>query len=129
MTTIDRTGPSGRIRTPDVEAEILDLYRKHLSKGRATVAGLFGGHMEVASDGARLWTSDGEEFLNCGGYGVFIMGARHPIVMEAVLAQLHRHPTATRILLETTAARAAQALCAVAPSGLDRVHFALGGAE
>ena len=27
-------------------------------------------------------------FLNAGGYGVFIMGARHPIVMEAVERQL-----------------------------------------
>src|SRR6185369_3687856 len=120
-----------RARTggPGTEAEILHLYRAHLSKGRATVAELFGSHMEVASEGARLWTSDGEEFINCGGYGVFIMGARHPIVMDAVLEQLRRHPVATRILLEPTVARAAAALCAVAPSGMDRVHFALGGAE
>jgi putrescine aminotransferase len=111
------------------EAEILDLYRAHLSKGRATLAELFGSHMEVRSQGARLWTSDGEEFLNCGGYGVFITGARHPIVMDAVLTQLTTHPVATRILLEPTVARAAAALCSVMPEGLDRVHFALGGAE
>ena len=113
----------------DTEAEILDLYRAHLSKGRATLAELFGTHMEVFSEGARLRTSDGEEFLNCGGYGVFIMGARHPIVMEAVLDQLHTHPISTRILLEPTVARAAEALCSVMPEGLDRVHFALSGAE
>src|SRR5262245_51006044 len=113
----------------DSESEILDLYRRHLSKGRATVAELFGSHMEVASDGPWLYTSDGEEYLNCGGYGVFIMGARHPMVMEAVLEQLNRHPVATRILLEPTVARAAEALCSVTPPGMDRVHFALGGAE
>jgi len=111
------------------EADILDLYRAHLSKGRATVAELFGSHMEVASEGSRVWTADGGEYLNCGGYGVFVMGARHPIVMEAVLEQLHRHPTATRIMLEPTVARAAEALCSVTPDGMDRVHFALGGAE
>src|SRR5690606_29623923 len=66
---------------------------------------------------------------NCGGYGVFIMGARHPIVMEAVLGQLGRHPIATRILLEPTVAHAAEALVSVTPPGLDRVHFALSGAE
>ena len=69
--------------------------------------------MEVASSGAWLTTSDGESFLNCGGYGVFIMGARHPIVMEAVLSQLQTHPIATRILLEPTVARAAEALTSV----------------
>jgi len=113
----------------DTEEEILGLYRAHLSKGRATLAELFGSHMEVESSGAWLTTSDGERFLNCGGYGVFIMGARHPIVIEAVERQLHTHPVATRILLEPTVARAAEALTAITPPGLDRVHFALSGAE
>jgi len=111
----------------DTEAEI--LYRKHLSKGRATVAELLGSQMEVASDGAWVRMSDGRTCLNCGGYGVFIMGARHPTVMDAVLEQLRVHPVSTRILLEPTVARAAEALCSVTPAGLDRVHFALGGAE
>jgi putrescine aminotransferase len=115
--------------TTEDKAEILALYRAHLSKGRATVAELFGSHLEVASEGAWVWTSDNEEFLNCGGYGVFIMGARHPVVWEAVRRQLERHPVSTRILLEPTVARAAEALCSVTPAGMDRVHFALGGAE
>ncbi len=111
------------------EEDILRLYRAHLSKGRATLAELFGSHMEVESSGAWLTTSDGERFLNAGGYGVFIMGARHPLVVEAVERQLRTHPTSTRILLEPTVARAAEALVSVMPPGLDRVHFALSGAE
>ncbi len=118
--------PSGQ---RDTESEILDLYRAHLSKGRATLAELFGSHMEVRSGGAWLHTSDGERFLHCGGYGVFIMGSRHPIVVDAVRRQLDLHPTATRILLEPTVARAAEALTAVAPEGMDCVHFSLSGAE
>ncbi|HEV2343181.1 MAG TPA: aminotransferase class III-fold pyridoxal phosphate-dependent enzyme [Actinocrinis sp.] len=125
-TTADGTALAA---SPDTEAQILDLYRAHLSKGRATVAELFGSHMEVASEGAWLWTSDGERFLNCGGYGVFIMGAKHPVVMDAVRRQLETHPVATRILLEPTVARAAEALTSVVPGGLNRVHFGLGGAE
>ncbi len=113
----------------DTEQEVLGLYRAHLSKGRATLAELFGSHMEVSSSGSWLQTSDGEQFLNCGGYGVFIMGARHPIVMDAVLSQLTTHPIATRILLEPTVARAAEALTSITPTGMDRVHFALSGAE
>ena len=49
------------------EEKVLGLYRAHLSKGRATVAELFGSHMEVESSGAWLTTSDGERFLNAGG--------------------------------------------------------------
>lgn len=122
------------VRAPEqnrqlTEQKTLSLYRAHLSKGRATLAELFGSHMEVESQGAWLSTSDGEHFLNCGGYGVFIMGARHPTVVEAVQRQLHTHPVATRILLEPTVAAAAEALVSVTPEGLDRVHFALSGAE
>nr|WP_241265445.1 aspartate aminotransferase family protein [Streptomyces boncukensis] len=114
---------------PGTEEEILRQYRAHLSKGRATVADLFGSHMEVASCGAWLTMNDGERYLNCGGYGVFLMGARHPVVMEEVRRQLDAHPVATRILLEPTVARAAEALVSVTPPGLERVHFALSGAE
>ncbi|AGL15828.1 aspartate aminotransferase family protein [Actinoplanes sp. N902-109] len=113
----------------DTEEEILGLYRAHLSKGRATLAELFGSHMEVASEGSWIYTSDGEDFLNLGGYGVFTMGARHPIVMDAITRQLRSHPTSTRILLEPTVARAAEALVSTTPPGLDRVHFTLSGAE
>ncbi|MER5600697.1 aspartate aminotransferase family protein [Streptomyces sp. NPDC002265] len=127
--TSDPSGTTTAGPAPDTEADILALYRARLSKGRATLAELFGSHMEVASAGAWLTTSDGEQFLNCGGYGVFIMGARHPRVVEAVQHQLHTHPVATRILLEPTVARAAEALAAVAPQGLERVHFALSGTE
>ncbi|MER5548930.1 aspartate aminotransferase family protein [Streptomyces sp. NPDC002589] len=127
MTTLD-LGPASAAPARG-EDHILGLYRAHLSKGRATLAELFGTHMEVESSGAWLTTSDGERFLNAGGYGVFIMGARHPVVVEAVERQLRTHPVATRILLEPTVALAAQALVSVMPPGLDRVHFALSGAE
>ncbi|MER7728854.1 aspartate aminotransferase family protein [Streptomyces sp. NPDC096323] len=127
--TSHSSGDTATGAAPDNEADILALYRARLSKGRATLAELFGSHMEVASSGSWLTTSDGEKFLNCGGYGVFIMGARHPRVVEAVQRQLNTHPVATRILLEPTVARAAEALASIAPRGLERVHFSLSGAE
>ena len=76
------------------------LYRDRLSRGRATLGEMFGGHIEIASEGARVTTSDGRAFLNCGGYGVFLTGARHPAVIRRVAEQLHTHPIATRIFLE-----------------------------
>jgi putrescine aminotransferase len=104
-------------------------YRRHLSSGRATLGEMFGGDVEVGSAGAWVRTSTGRELLNCGGYGVFITGARHPRVVEAVREQLDRNPVATRLLLEPQAALAAEALAAVTPPSLSRVHFACGGAE
>lgn len=110
-------------------SELGQLYRSRLNKGRATLGEMFGGHIEVASQGAWVMTTNGRRFLNCGGYGVFLMGARHPIVMRAVAQQLHSHPVATRIFLEPQLALAADALVSIAPPGLERVHFTGSGAE
>lgn len=122
MTTTDMAGVLDRDR-------LGRLYRSRLSKGRATLGEMFGGHIEVSSSGAWVTTSTGRRFLNCGGYGVFIAGARHPAVVSAVMEQLNSHPVATRIFLEPQLGLAADALVARAPAGLERVHFGCSGAE
>lgn len=104
-------------------------YREHLSRGRAALGELFGRELEQSATGAWVRTSRGRELLNCGGYGVLLMGARHPRVVSAVRTQLHTLPVSTRLLLEPVAARAAAALTSIAPAGLDKVHFACSGAE
>ncbi|MFF0063200.1 aspartate aminotransferase family protein [Streptomyces sp. NPDC005279] len=115
--------------TPTTAAEVLDVYRRHLSRGRARLASMTGAAMEVTSRGAYVWDADGKEYLDCGGYGVFLLGHCHPQVVEAVTAQVRRHPMATRLLLEPVAATAASELAGVTPPGLDRVHFVNSGAE
>ncbi|WP_327035238.1 aspartate aminotransferase family protein [Micromonospora ureilytica] len=112
-----------------VRDTVRDNYRRYLSRGRAKLGDMFGGHVEVGSEGPWVHTSDGGRFLNAGGYGVFLHGARHPAVVAAVIAQIQSHPIATRLLLEPSVGDAAAALVAVAPPGLTRVHFAGSGAE
>ena len=107
----------------------LTRYRRHLSSGRASLGEMFGGDVEVHATGPWVTTSSGRELLNCGGYGVFITGARHPRVLAEVRAQLDRNPVATRLLLEPQAGLAAELLASVTPPGLSRVHFACSGAE
>ncbi|MCO1581163.1 aminotransferase class III-fold pyridoxal phosphate-dependent enzyme [Crossiella sp. SN42] len=104
-------------------------YRTHLSRGRAALGELFGRELEQSATGAWVRTSRGRELLNCGGYGVLLMGARHPRVVAAVRAQLHTLPVSAKLLLEPVAAKAAAALTAIAPSTMDKVHFACSGAE
>jgi putrescine aminotransferase len=113
----------------DLRAWVSRLYRENLNNGRATLGEMFGGHVEVESSGAWLTTSDGEKYLNVGGYGVFLAGARHPAVIREVERQLRTHPVASRMFLEPTLARAAEALVRVTPDGLNRVHFSGSGAE
>lgn len=125
MTTVETPGAA---EATDADT-LIELYRTRMNKGRATLGELFGRHVELASDGAWVTGEEGRRFLNCGGYGVFITGARHPAVLSRVTEQLGRHPVATRLFLEPQAAYAADALVAHTPEGLERVHFACGGAE
>jgi putrescine aminotransferase len=110
-------------------ARTLRSYRRHLSEGRARLAEMTGALTEVRSAGCRVWDTGGREFLDCAGYAVFLLGHGHPAVVAAVVDQVRRHALTTRILLEPAAARAAEALTAVAPRGLERVHFVGSGAE
>ena len=126
MTSAVTTGSVSVDEDPDT---LVRLYRTRMNKGRATLGELFGKHVEVESQGTWVTGGDGDKFLNCGGYGVFLMGARHPTVVRYVEEQLHRHPVAIRLFLEPQAAHAADALLARAPEGLQRVHWACGGAE
>lgn len=130
MSITSETRPATAVEPSPLDREELGrLYRRRLNRGRATLGEMFGGHIETLSDGAWVHSSEGLRFLNCGGYGVLLMGARHPTVVRHVTEQLNRHPVATRVFLEPQAALAADALVEVAPAGLERVHFAGSGAE
>jgi putrescine aminotransferase len=111
--------------TLDVE----DLYRRHLSAGRARVASIVGGQVEASSRGALVTDTRDEEYLNCGGYGVFLLGHGHPRIVAAVCEQIERHALSTRLFLDPIQATAAQALASVTPPGLDRVYFGTSGAD
>ncbi|MFI9626381.1 aspartate aminotransferase family protein [Streptomyces sp. NPDC052042] len=111
------------------DARVSAAYRRTMSSGRARLAEVLGGQVEVESSGAWVTTSDGRTYFNAGGYGVFITGARHATVVREVERQLHRHPIGTRIFLDPAAARAGELLTSVTPPGLDRIHFSGSGTE
>jgi putrescine aminotransferase len=116
--------------SPAIDTQaVLANVRRHVSKGRASLAELIGGYVEVRSHGTRVIDADGREFLDCGGYGVFILGHCHPRVVAAARDQLERHPLATRLFAEPRLAEAAAALAAHAPEGLEYAHFVNSGAE
>ncbi|MFJ7492078.1 aspartate aminotransferase family protein [Streptomyces sp. NPDC097727] len=125
-TTYTGTAPAP---AKDPYADLAARYRRCLSKGRASLGEMFGGDVEVAAEGPWIHTASGSRILNCGGYGVFLMGARHPRVVAEVTRQLNTNPVATRLLLEPAVVDAAEALIDVVPTGLQKVHFAGSGAE
>jgi putrescine aminotransferase len=116
-------------RRDEVSATAIDKHRRYVSKGRAALAQFLGSGVEIRSHGAKVWSADGREFLNCGGYGTFLHGATHPRVVQAVCEQARKHPLSTRLLLDPLASEAAEALLRISPAGLGRVHFVLSGAD
>ena len=107
---------------------LLAACERHMGSGRASLGRLLG-VVETHSAAAWVTAADGRRYLDFGGYGVFILGHRHPDVVAAVRAQLDAHPIATKVFLDPVSIRAAAALASIAPAGTDCVHFANSGAE
>jgi putrescine aminotransferase len=110
-------------------AAVLQHYHRHVNSGLAKLAKVANLPLEVRSEGCLVFDREGEAYLDCGGYSVFLLGHRHPGVVDAVRAQLDRHPLATRVLLSAELGRAAASLAECSPPGLDYVLFTNSGAE
>lgn len=108
---------------------VLTRYRRHVNTGLAKLAEFMNLPLEVRSEGCLVFDEKGEPYLDCGGYGVFILGHHHPAVVQAVKDQLERHPLATRVLLNPELARAAETLARITPPGLEYVFFTNSGTE
>ncbi|MER5970404.1 aminotransferase class III-fold pyridoxal phosphate-dependent enzyme [Streptomyces sp. NPDC002055] len=110
-------------------AEVLDLYAKHVNSGLARLAALMAAPVIVRGEGDYLWTEGGERLLNCGGFSVFLLGHGYPPVVDAVTRQLGTLALTGPLVHHEELARAATALAAVCPPGLEYVHLTNSGAE
>jgi putrescine aminotransferase len=117
------------VTAPADRDQVLDRYTKHVNKSLASLARLVAAPVEVAAAGSRVRGSDGHTYLDCGGFGVFLLGHCHPAVVAAVREQVGRNPLATRLFLNPELAQAAADLAGVTPAGLDYVFLANSGAE
>ncbi|MCW2648980.1 MAG: aminotransferase class-III [Pseudonocardiales bacterium] len=116
------------IAVPDRD-RVLGRYAKHVNTSLASLARLVAAPVEVSAAGTKVLGSDGHTYLDCGGFGVFLLGHCHPSVVAAVRAQLERNPLATRLFLNPELAQAAEDLAGITPAGLDYVFLTNSGAE
>ena len=123
------TGSRVRPESAIARDRVLEIYRKNMSLGMACLAGLMHAGVESRSSGAYVWDEAGTRFIDCGGYGVFILGHCHPRVVEAVVQQVRSNPLTTQLLLNRPMADAAEVLIRIAPRGLDHVYFGVSGAD
>ncbi len=84
----------------------------------------------VAGEGVWLTLADGRRLLDFyGGHAVALLGHGHPRLLAAIEAQARALLFQTSAVPQAVRARAAEALVALAPEGLDRVFFVSTGAE
>ena len=82
------------------------------------------------AEGALVWDESGREYLDCmAGYGVALVGHRHPRVVEAVRGQLGRVITVHPSLYSAERAEFLERLVSEAPAGLSQAHLNNSGAE
>ena len=108
---------------------VLDRYHRHVNKSLASLCRLIAAPVEVRSAGTKVYGDAGECYLDCGGFGVFLLGHCHPTVVAAVQRQVATNPLATRLFLNPELAAAGAALAEIAPAGLDYVFLTNSGAE
>jgi putrescine aminotransferase len=113
---------------PDRE-HVLHQYGHHVNRSLASLARLTASPVEWSAAGTKVHGSDGQIYLDCGGFGVFLLGHCHPRVVGAVQEQVARNPLATRLFLNPELASAAEKLASIAPAGLEYVFLTNSGAE
>ena len=107
----------------------LDRYRRHVNRSSAALVEMLGAPLPERAEGNHLYDADGVRYLDCAGFGVNLIGHRHPVVIDAVKRQLDASPLVSKPLISRVTADAAQALAGVAPAGLDHVYLTNSGAE
>ncbi len=84
----------------------------------------------VRGKGARVWDSDGREYIDCiGGHGVAVVGHSHPAVARAISEQAKRLVICPESFYNDRRAELYERLSRHTPGGLSRFFLCNSGAE
>jgi acetylornithine/LysW-gamma-L-lysine aminotransferase len=84
----------------------------------------------VRGEGARLWDSDGNEYIDCvGGQGAANLGHANPAVADAIAAQARTLISCPEMFYNDKRAQLIERLVSLAPAGMHRVFLCNSGTE
>lgn len=112
--------------------DLLARFGRYMNPGLARSFSFMGlARPEVRAEGAWVWDGEGERYLDFGaGYGVQVVGYRHPRLVAAAVRQLETGMAlGSRVLLSQPAVDLAQRLAECTPGELERSFFVNSGAE
>jgi putrescine aminotransferase len=110
-------------------SEIISALKQHSNISKARLASLMQLPIETSAIGCEIFDQNNTPFLDCGGYGVFILGHRHNEVVSAVKAQLDKICLSSRTLVSPELAETSKCLADFSPEGLDYCFFTNSGTE
>ncbi len=120
----------------ELNREVIDYFKEHVNPGfleyrkSVTAGGDYGAVEWQAGSLNTLVDTQGQEFLDClGGFGIFNVGHRNPVVVSAVQNQLAKQPLHSQELLDPLRAMLAKTLAALAPGKLKYSFFSNSGTE
>ncbi len=97
-------------------------YRKSVSTDYTAV--------EWSDDGSTFKDIHGREFIDClGGFGIYMLGHRHPTVVRAVVKQLQRQALHSQELLDPLRGYLSELLALVTPGDLQYSFLVNSGTE
>ncbi len=110
---------------------VLKQYADHLNPAWVRAYKFLGVEtLEIDGEGATIRDAYGREYLDFAcGPAVFILGHRHPKVIEAARRELDRMPLSVRIMANEPMGELAELLAEVTPGDLQYVFFCNSGAE
>lgn len=116
---------------PDAVAEqALDWAQRYTGAALARLMRFLGMvTLEWEAKGAVVRDVHGDEYVECGGYGMFFHGHTHPRVVAAVRRQAGELGQSTRMLPNLPQAELGRALAAVTPGDLQYSFFCNSGTE
>jgi acetylornithine/succinyldiaminopimelate/putrescine aminotransferase len=110
----------------------IETFHSHVSSGKATFFAQYGmDFVPGRREGIYLWDVEGEKRLincHCNG-GVFNLGHRHPVVVQALKRAADELDIGNHHLLSEQRAALARRLATLAPGSLPYTTFAVGGGE
>ncbi len=113
-----------------LHVSVVQKYNEFVNPYLARLMNFAGFGVEVRAEGCYMFDQDGKQYLDClGGYGVFSLGHRHPVVVDAVKRQLDIMPLSGKTFFSENQALLAEKLAHVSPDGLQFTFFSNSGAE
>ncbi|NIF58482.1 putrescine aminotransferase [Enterobacter sp. Ap-916] len=116
--------------------EVVDSFQQHVNPGfleyrkSVTAGGDYGAVEWQASSLNTLVDTQGKEYIDClGGFGIFNVGHRNPVVVSAVQHQLEKQPLHSQELLDPLRAMLAKTLATLTPGKLKYSFFSNSGTE